>query len=361
MSPDLVAPMVAFLAHEACPVNGEIYAAGAGRFARIFIASTPGYVHPTASRRSRTSPSTGTRSTTRPATTSRPTSPAGRPPSWRTCPQPDPDLPHSTWTSRSTKRNGTSSSSAATSPSARSPPVRPLAWEEARCPTDLLREMGALGLLGILVPEEWGGIGMSTIGFVAAMEQIGRADQSVAAAWQAHATIGSLPLYLFGNDAAAGALAPPAGGGTGARRIRAHRAGRRLRRPRHPHPGRTTRRRLADQRSQDVHLQCRHRHVLRGDAAGRAPSRSKAGSRVCQPGRREGHARVHHGPEDARHRLARARHPRAVPRRRLGPRRASPRRPEPGTGPVPADARGRAHLDRRPVAQPDPGGARPGH
>jgi NAD(P)-dependent dehydrogenase (short-subunit alcohol dehydrogenase family) len=47
MSPDLVAPMVAFLAHEACPVSGEIYAAGAGRFSRIFIASTPGYVHAT--------------------------------------------------------------------------------------------------------------------------------------------------------------------------------------------------------------------------------------------------------------------------------------------------------------------------
>ncbi len=47
MSPDLVAPMVAFLAHEDCPVNGEIYAAGFGRFARVFIASTPGYVHPT--------------------------------------------------------------------------------------------------------------------------------------------------------------------------------------------------------------------------------------------------------------------------------------------------------------------------
>ncbi len=41
---------------------------------------------------------------------------------------------------------------------------------------------------------------MSTVGFVAAMEQIGLADQSVAAAWQAHVTIGSLPLYLFGND-----------------------------------------------------------------------------------------------------------------------------------------------------------------
>jgi alkylation response protein AidB-like acyl-CoA dehydrogenase len=77
----------------------------------------------------------------------------------------------------------------------------PAAWDDAVCPTDLLREMGALGLLGVLVPERWGGIGMSTVGFVAAMEQLGLADQSVAAAWQAHVTIGSLPLLLFGNDA----------------------------------------------------------------------------------------------------------------------------------------------------------------
>jgi NAD(P)-dependent dehydrogenase (short-subunit alcohol dehydrogenase family) len=47
--PDLpaehVAPMVAYLAHESCPVTGEILTAGGGRFARLFIGATPGYVH----------------------------------------------------------------------------------------------------------------------------------------------------------------------------------------------------------------------------------------------------------------------------------------------------------------------------
>ena len=46
MEPELVAPMVGFLAHERCDVSGQIYVAGAGRFARIFVASTEGYVHP---------------------------------------------------------------------------------------------------------------------------------------------------------------------------------------------------------------------------------------------------------------------------------------------------------------------------
>jgi NAD(P)-dependent dehydrogenase (short-subunit alcohol dehydrogenase family) len=46
MEPELVAPMVAYLAHESCEVSGEIYLAGGGRYARLFIAATPGYLPP---------------------------------------------------------------------------------------------------------------------------------------------------------------------------------------------------------------------------------------------------------------------------------------------------------------------------
>jgi NAD(P)-dependent dehydrogenase (short-subunit alcohol dehydrogenase family) len=45
MASDLVSPMMAYLAHEDCPVTGEVYVAGGGRFNRLFIATTPGYVH----------------------------------------------------------------------------------------------------------------------------------------------------------------------------------------------------------------------------------------------------------------------------------------------------------------------------
>jgi short-chain 2-methylacyl-CoA dehydrogenase len=78
--------------------------------------------------------------------------------------------------------------------------VAPRAWHEERCPTEVLRGLGGLGLLGSLVPEKWGGIGSSTVGFVALLEALATVDPSVAAAWQAHSTIGSLPLLLFGDD-----------------------------------------------------------------------------------------------------------------------------------------------------------------
>ena len=46
LDPALVSPVVAWLAHEDCPVTGEIYSAGGGRVARMFIGVTPGYYNP---------------------------------------------------------------------------------------------------------------------------------------------------------------------------------------------------------------------------------------------------------------------------------------------------------------------------
>ena len=186
----------------------------------------------------------------------------------------------------------------------------PVAWEEARCPTDLLREMGGLGLLGILIPEQWGGIGMSTVGFVAAMEEIGRADQSVAAAWQAHVTIGSLPLFLFGDDTQRERWLRPLAEGRalGAFGLTEPGAGSDARRD--PHHG-------AERRDGGWLINGRKTFISNAGTdmsfgvtllARMAPPR-RGGIWLRQPGRGEGHRRVHHGSEDAGDRLAWARHP----------------------------------------------------
>ena len=81
--------------------------------------------------------------------------------------------------------------------------VRPNAgeWSRAgRIPTDVFHELGDLGLMGMLVPEAYGGADAGYVAYVAVMEEIGAADQSLAAAWNAHTTIGSLPILSFGTE-----------------------------------------------------------------------------------------------------------------------------------------------------------------
>jgi len=74
-------------------------------------------------------------------------------------------------------------------------------WSErGEFPVEVLKQMGELGLMGMLLPEEWGGMNAGMVAYVAVMEEIGRADQSVAAAWNAHSTIAALPLAMFGTD-----------------------------------------------------------------------------------------------------------------------------------------------------------------
>jgi short-chain 2-methylacyl-CoA dehydrogenase len=74
-------------------------------------------------------------------------------------------------------------------------------YEEERCPVELFAKMGELDLMGLLAPEEHGGTDVSTVALVAALFEVAKIDQSIAAAWQAHLTIGSMPLIAFGTEA----------------------------------------------------------------------------------------------------------------------------------------------------------------
>ena len=67
LSPELVTPIVTFLAHEDCPVSGEVYSVGGGRVARVFVGRHPGPLRP-GSHRPRACATTSTRSAPRRAT-----------------------------------------------------------------------------------------------------------------------------------------------------------------------------------------------------------------------------------------------------------------------------------------------------
>ena len=81
--------------------------------------------------------------------------------------------------------------------------VAPLAEEldrESRFPYDLVAEMGELGLMGIPVPEEYGGAGADTISYALAIEELARIDSSIAITVAAHTSLGTMPIALYGSE-----------------------------------------------------------------------------------------------------------------------------------------------------------------
>ena len=72
--------------------------------------------------------------------------------------------------------------------------------EQGEFPTALVNKMGELGLMGILIPEEYGGSGLDMVAFATAIIELARADASVAITMAAHTSLGSLPILMFGSD-----------------------------------------------------------------------------------------------------------------------------------------------------------------
>ena len=116
--------------------------------------------------------------------------------------------------------------------------VAPVAEEldrEARFPYELVAELAELGLMGIPIPEEYGGAGADTVSYAIAIEELTRIDSSVAITVAAHTSLGTMPIYLFGDEAQKQEWLPQLASGSEARRVRADRAGRRLGRGRDAH------------------------------------------------------------------------------------------------------------------------------
>jgi short-chain 2-methylacyl-CoA dehydrogenase len=81
--------------------------------------------------------------------------------------------------------------------------VAPLAEEldrEKRFPYELVRELADLGLMGMTIPEEYGGAGTDTLSYAIAVEELTRVDSSVAITVAAHHSLGTLPIFLFGSE-----------------------------------------------------------------------------------------------------------------------------------------------------------------
>ena len=204
--------------------------------------------------------------------------------------------------------------------------ILPLVEEAERTekfPVELMPKLGELGLLGIVFPEEYGGIGADKITECIFVEEMAKVCAGITASVNAHADLAAFPIYKFGTEQQREAYLPRAIAGEiiGAYAITepntgSDAAGLAIAR-------RQDGRRLRHQRPQELHHQRHHLRLLPGGGLHRQ-----------EPARRR-HQRVHRRPQHARlrgHPQAREdgppliRHGRARLRGLRGPRGGTARR-----------------------------------
>jgi alkylation response protein AidB-like acyl-CoA dehydrogenase len=82
--------------------------------------------------------------------------------------------------------------------------IRPFVmdWDEAQAfPAELVPRLASIGLMGIQIPDEFGGAGMSAIEYCICIEELARVDPSIALSVAAHNGLALAHLSMFGNDA----------------------------------------------------------------------------------------------------------------------------------------------------------------
>jgi len=94
--------------------------------------------------------------------------------------------------------------------------IRPIAAEidrDCRFPHETVKKMGELGLMGIAVPERWGGAGADTVSYVLALEEIAKVCASHAVIMSVDNSLYGDPILKFGTDAQRERFLMPVAGG----------------------------------------------------------------------------------------------------------------------------------------------------
>ncbi len=74
-------------------------------------------------------------------------------------------------------------------------------WDEKQeFPRDVIRRLGELGMLGVIVPVEYGGAGLSYVDYIHVVEELSRVDGSVGISIAAHNSLCTNHLFLFGTE-----------------------------------------------------------------------------------------------------------------------------------------------------------------
>ena len=75
-------------------------------------------------------------------------------------------------------------------------------WDrQARFPSETIRQMGELGFLGMLLPEEWDGSDTGHVAYVMAMEEIACGDGAVSTVMSVHNSVACMPIFKYGTQA----------------------------------------------------------------------------------------------------------------------------------------------------------------
>ncbi len=81
--------------------------------------------------------------------------------------------------------------------------IRPnvMAWDEAKTfPMDVVKQLGAMGMMGVIFPEEYGGAGMGYAEYAVVVEELSRVDGSVGITVAAHNSLCSNHIYAMGSE-----------------------------------------------------------------------------------------------------------------------------------------------------------------